>query len=317
MHLCKELAGRVRHAALDSDGEAEERALDRLEKPRQTLAKLRRGHHRVRRRHALVDAHPLRAIKRQAVQRVRLVEDKDLRRSLGLELLDDALHRPHLLACERRRRVDHMQDERRLLELLERRPKGRDEFGGQLLDEAHRVGEEHLLPTGQPHAARRRIERREVQVVGVHLGRAAQRVQQRRLAGVRVPDYRDQGEVVALAPLRSVELALRAHLVHLRLEALQLLAEETLVRLELRLARALEPAAAAAGAAALRVHPRARGHEGLKPRQHVPHLRRLHLQLGLARPRALRENLQDEHRPVKNLDLAAECVLQVAALRRR
>ena len=114
-----------------------------------------------------------------------------------------------------------------------------------------------------------------------------------------------------------MELALRAHLVHLRLEALQLLAEETLVRLELRLARALEPAAAAAGAAALRVHPRARGHEGLKPRQHVPHLRRLHLQLGLARPRALRENLQDEHRPVKNLDLAAECVLQVAALRRR
>ena len=77
----------------------------------------------------------------------------------------------------------------------------------------------------------------------------------------------------------------------------------------------------AAAAATLGIHTRTLREEELETRQHVLHLRRRHLQLRLARARALRKDDEDEHCPIEHLHLLATClgehVLDVAALGRR
>ena len=55
-------------------------------------------------------------------------------------------------------RVHHVQQQVRLLHLLERRPERRHQRVGQLLDEAHRVHEEDLPPRPQPDLPHERVE---------------------------------------------------------------------------------------------------------------------------------------------------------------
>ncbi len=90
----------------------------------------------------------------------------------------------------RRRGVGDMQDQVRARDLLEGRAERLDQVVGQLADEPDRVGHRRLASAGQREPAGGRIERGE-QLVGHHDVRAGQRVQQRRLAGVRVAGDRD------------------------------------------------------------------------------------------------------------------------------
>ena len=61
------------------------------------------------------------------------------------KLLERGLHRRDLQVGGGRRRVDHVQDDVRLGDLLQRRVEARDELRGEALDEAHGV-DQHALP---------------------------------------------------------------------------------------------------------------------------------------------------------------------------
>src|SRR6185503_10775750 len=90
--------------------------------------------------------------------------------------------------------------------------------------------------------AHRRIERREQLIFGDEIG-AGQRVEQRRLAGVRVADERDGWDVGALA-LLAADLALTFDALEPVAQVADPPAHESPVRFELRLAGAPQPDAA-------------------------------------------------------------------------
>ena len=190
----------------------------------------------------------------------------------------------------------------RRLQLLERRAERRDQLRRELLDEADGVGEEEGVLARHRDASRERIEGGEGCVGGQCLG-ARERLQQRRLAGVRVADERDDGDAVALAP-PPVEGALRAHGLDLALESADPAANQAAVGLELRLTgaarpdRALEP---------LEVLPLA-----TQPREQVLVLCELDLQRRLSGAGAAREDVEDQRAAVEHLHVehgfeAASC----------
>ena len=84
------------------------------------------------------------------------------------------------------------------------------------------------------------------------------------------------------------------------------MADPPAIGLELRFAGAARADAAA--------QPRQRGGRADEPRQQVLQLRELDLQLAFARPRAPREDVEDELRAID--DLAVERLLEVPQLRR-
>ena len=81
---------------------------------------------------------------------------------------------------------------------LQRRPEGGDELGRKLRDEADRVGQDRLVEAGQRDLAHRRVESREQQVLGHHVG-VGEPVEQGRLAGIGVADQGDHRPGRALA----------------------------------------------------------------------------------------------------------------------
>ena len=92
---------------------------------------------------------------------------------------------------------DEVGDER----LLERGGEALDQLVRQAADEADRVGDE-IAAAVVLEAARGRVERLEQAVVDRDAG-ARERVQERRLADVRVPGERDRRDLVSLARLSS------------------------------------------------------------------------------------------------------------------
>ena len=94
--------------------------------------------------------------------------------------------------------------------LLEGRLERRDQMMRQLADKAYRVGQQDLLRVGNALFSGSRVERIEQTVIRLDTG-AGQRVEQRRLARVRVADDGDHGQLglFALAALH------RTHLTHL------------------------------------------------------------------------------------------------------
>ena len=97
--------------------------------------------------------------------------------------------------------VHDVEQELRLLQLLERRLERRHELRRELPDEAHRVGEHERRPPAARHQARRGIERDE-QLIRRRRARAGDPVEQCRLARVRVPDQRHdrQADVAPVLP---------------------------------------------------------------------------------------------------------------------
>src|SRR3954453_7201558 len=281
-----------------------EGALDALAEDVEPLAGERRDEHAVR----VAVAQLLAAL---VVDAIRLVEHEQPRPVARADLVEHALHRAqhldHLVLVDRR--VDDMDDEVGEPGLLERRAERVDELVGELADEPDGVGDE-VGPPVEAHRARVRVERVEEAVADDHLG-AGQRVEQRRLAGVRVAGERDLRQLAALA--------LGAHRRPRGLDLAQLapqrgdpVARETAVGLELRLARAAGPdaALAAAGAEALEVRPQA-----AHAREVVLELGELDLELALRALRVAGEDVEDDRGAVD--DRHPELLLEVAALARR
>jgi hypothetical protein len=179
---------------------------------------------------------------------------------------------------------------------------------GQLLDEADRVGEQ-VVAAGELEAAGGRVERVEEPVTHPGLG-PGQRVEQGRLAGVRVAGEGDPRQRGAVAP--------RPHHAAVSLEPGQpppqcrdAVAGEAAVGLDLALARApgADAAVHAAGAEALEVGPQTphAGHVVLE-------LGELDLELALGRVRVVGEDVEDHGRAVDHRH--AERRLEVALLAR-
>ena len=175
-----------------------------------------------------------------------------------------------------------MQDQVGEAGLLERRAERLDELVRKLADEADRVGEQIVAPAGAQHPGRR-VERVEQPVADAGL-RTGERVQQRRLAGVRVAGEGDGRKLGALA-LGAHHRASRADLAELSLQRGDPVAREPAVGLDLRLARSTcaDAAVHAARAEALEVRPQA-----AHPREVVLELGELDLELALGAVRVRR-----------------------------
>src|SRR4029077_2880013 len=101
---------------------------------------------------------------------------------LGQHLFDDI----PLLLPYRMTRVDHVQQEIRLVDFLERRAEARDEIVRQLANESNGIGQENLRVLAEVDLSRQRTERGNSAVFNEPLGRIPDRAQDRRLAGVGV-----------------------------------------------------------------------------------------------------------------------------------
>ncbi len=140
--------------------------------------------------------------------------------------------------------VANMHDQIGFQHLLESGAEGLDKVRRQIGHEADRVGDHAGLAVGQPDRPHGRIERGEQQVLGHH-GRAAQAVEQRRLAGVGVADQRHRRQA-RLAPPGAIDGARAAHAFEVALDAHDALADQPAVDLDLRFAGAAQEAEAAA-----------------------------------------------------------------------
>ncbi len=228
------------------------------------------------------------------------------------DLAEDAVHGGDLLHEELlgSRPVDDVEDEVGHERLLQRRGEPFDELMRQAPNEADRVRDE-VAPPLVLEAARRRVDRLEQPVADRDV-RVGERVQERRLAGVRVPGERHGGRLGA-PPLLPPDVALAAQLAQPLAEERDATARQTAVRLELRLARAAraDPRAEAARAAAeaLEVLP-----HSPHPREVVLELRELDLELSLGADGVLGEDVEDQLRAVD--DPRLERVLERSLLRR-
>jgi hypothetical protein len=175
-------------------------------------------------------------------------------------------------------------------------------------DEAHRVGHE-VAAALLLESPRRRVERLEEAIVDGDAG-AGERVEERRLAGVRVAGERDRRRVGA-KPLASARLALPAEALEAPSQDGDSSARESAVRLKLGLAGASRPDAAvhSARAEALEVLPHA-----AHAREVVLELRQLDLELSLGAVRVLREDVEDQLGAVD--DPRLQLVLELSLLGR-
>ena len=151
-----------------------------------------------------------------------------------------------------------------------------------------------------------RIERHEKRVRR-HRVAAGQRIEQRRLAGVGVADERDGRDGRLLPPLAQLR-APPAHRVDFLGEDADAVTDAPAVGFEFRFAGAARADAAAQPRQAPSLEPD-------EPRHQVLELRELDLKLAFTRPRAPREDVENELRAID--DLAVERFFEVAQLRRR
>src|SRR6185503_9443209 len=154
-------------------------------------------------------------------------------------------------------------------------------------DESDGVGHE-VTPTLVGEAPRRRVERLEEPVVDGHRS-IRERVQKSGLARVRVPGERDHRGLRASSRL-TLRVPAALELLQSAPELADPPASEPPVRLELRLAGAPRPDSASK---ALEVLPQA-----AHPREVVLELGQLDLELALGARRVLREDVEDQLRPV-------------------
>ena len=241
---------------------------------------------------------------------VRLVQGDQLGDVRGpLNRIDDRAHGLHLGDRVGVRGVHDVQDHIRLADLLQGRAEGLDQLGGQVAHEADRVGERVLAPVSGASPAHGRVEGREERVLDED-ARVRQTVQQRRLAGVRVPG--DGHRWYCPATTRSPLCASGGfHACNVRAQLRHTRADTAAIQLDLRLTGTPGTDTRAARDAATGLT----GH-GLAPaaqtRQQVLKLGQLHLRLALTRLGVLSKNIEDEGGAIN--DLSVDNIFQPAAL---
>ena len=187
-----------------------------------------------------------------------------------------------------------MEQQIRVAQLLEGRVEGGHQVGGQVADEAHRVGDDDFALARETQTARDRVEGREHLVFDVDVA-LGQGPQERALAGIRVADDREHRHR-APAAFAPPSLALLGEPRGLAFEACDAVAHAAAIALELRFARAA--AADSAG------EPRERQVGALGEARHaVAQLGELDLELPVSRRGALREDVEDQLRPVDHAQL--------------
>ena len=231
---------------------------------------------------------------RGAFEEVGLVEHDEARLVARPELVEDGLDRRPVLGEVGVGGVDDLDQDVGPVDLLERRPEGVDELVGQLVDEADGVGHDRRLAVAELHLAARRVERREELVLGQRDLRADERVEERRLAGVRVADDGDRGHEPPI-PAPGRRLALLADVLDPLLHLLDPVADDPPVGLELALAGAPR-ADPAPGPRQVRPEPG-------QARQLVLELGQLDLEAALVGPGVLGEDVEDQPAAVDDLDV--------------
>ena len=210
----------------------------------------------------------------------------------------------------RLRRVGDVQDEVGDERLLERRGEAFDELMRQPADEADGVGDE-VAAAVVLERARRRVERLEEAVLDGDVG-VGQRVEQRRLADVRVArerDRRDRRARALLAPRRALRETSASR--RLRIEMRRRARRRSVSSCDSPGPRVPTPAPTVP-----RPPPRRSRccHGAAHARQVVLELRELDLELALGADGVLGEDVEDQLRAVD--DPRLERVLEVALLRR-
>ncbi len=223
------------------------------------------------------------------IEQIRLVPDFHQPAVAGInaEIGEDRLDVGALRLGVLMRDVADMQDDVGLDDLLERRPKSRDQHRRQLGDEADGVGEDDLAAMRQRDRAQRRVERREQHVGGEHLG-ARQAIEEGRFSGIGVADQRDDRKRHGAAAL-AVQAAGALDAVELALDLRHALLDQAAVGLDLGLAGSAKKAEAAA--LALKMGPGAD-----KPGFLIGEMGEFDLKRAFARSRPASENLQNKTR---------------------
>ena len=239
-----------------------------------------------------------------AAELVDLVVDADLRHAIRIELAEHRVDLAHALPAIAVTGIDEVQNQVGFARLLQRRTERRDQLVRQVPDEAHRVGQHDGASVGQFEAADRRVQRREKLVLDVD-ARIGERIEQGRLAGIRVAHQRHGGHLGTDSVL-AIHRAAGVHVLEPFAQLLDAAADQAAVCFELRFARAAQPDAAFLP---LEVGPAAD-----QARGKVPELRELDLQLAFEAARALCENIQDQACPVEHA--AIEFAFEVAFLAR-
>ena len=227
---------------------------------------------------------------------VGLVEDEELRDitcSDLLEHLTHGIHRPNRVVSIP---VDNVNEQVGIANDVEGGLEGRDELMRQLADEPDRVGGEDRLTAGKGEASRGGVERGEESILNMDIG-TGKAVEQRRFAGVGVPDEGDRPVPGARALFRLC-LTMRLDLAQVGFELVHPTNETATVDLELGLTRApgTDTAALLGEGASARA----------KAREAVAQLGEFHLGLALLAAGVLGENVENdggaiECRPAENL----------------
>lgn len=216
-------------------------------------------------------------------QAVDLVENDDASPVGYPEVTKYVDRRPVLFTRFRVRRIKDDDDDRRLNHLLQRRVERVHQIVGKATDESDGIAEKDRWVIAVLEAPRRRIKAGKELVGGPDV-RSRQRVEERRLAGVGIPDQGDAGERVAAA---TPELPLFGDLGERGVGAVDALREAPAVYLDLFLTLAAGEAACAALATEMLPHP---DEVGLR----VPRPRQFDLEFRLFRLCASGEDLEDD-----------------------
>src|SRR5690606_76706 len=140
------------------------------------------------------------------LEKVRLIEDREARHLGQLEVAENLLGGRDVITHARIAHIDDVEQQIGVLRLFEGGTECREELFGQVPNETHRVGDDHLPLTWETDATRASVERREELVLCENV-RIREHVQQRALARVRVADDRDDRNAAAGAS-RAALLAL-------------------------------------------------------------------------------------------------------------
>lgn len=234
------------------------------------------------------------------IRDVRLVQGHDLGDVVGPHVRENVPHGLELTLRIRVGGVDHVHDDVRVRDLLERGAERLDELRGKGPHEAHGVRQGVADAVRGLRLAHRGVQGGEQGVLHEHTG-VRESVQQGGLPGVGVARDRHGGHRVALA-VQPLGLPGGLHGRDLPAQLGHPLTDATAVQLDLGLtgstaADALARRRPAAGLAGQGLAPAAQS------REHVLQLGELHLGLALLGLRVLREDVQDQTGAVDDLDL--------------